>query len=148
MTPEEQLAEFLQPYSPQVQELYHALRAKLRTKLPDACEVLWNATNVVGSEFTWTGKGKDGFIHLPIYTKHVNLGFNQGAELQDPHKLLKGSGAKIRHIQIKSEAEFDDPRVQDLIDQAINISPKPVKAVEPTITIREMEGPKRRPKQG
>jgi len=146
MTPEDQLLDFLKPYSADVQNLLLTVRARLRARIPDACEIIWDATNVVGCEFGWSEKGRSGFLHLPAYAKHVNLGFNQGASLSDPHGLLKGTGAKIRHITLKSLSDFEDPRVQDLIDQAIEISGKPMQPMPPTITVKVMNGPKRRPK--
>lgn len=146
MTPEDQLRDFLQPYSEEIQQLLIDVRAKLKARLPDACEIIWDATNVVGCEFSWSEKGRNGFIHLPAYAKHVNLGFNQGAILTDPDGLLKGTGTKIRHITLKSIADFDDSRVQNLIDQAVALSGKPVDPIPPSITVRVMNGPKRRPK--
>jgi hypothetical protein len=43
---------------------------------------------------------KQGFIHIAAYPNHVNLGFNQGASLEDPDSLLLGHGSHIRHIKI------------------------------------------------
>lgn len=146
MTPEEQLKDFLQSYPQEIQQLLLDVRARLKARLPDACEIIWDATNVVGCEFGWSEKGRGGFIHLPAYAKHVNLGFNQGASLKDPHGLLKGTGAKIRHVTLKSLADFDDPRVQDLLEEAISLSARPDSPIPPTVTVRVMQGPKRRPR--
>lgn len=146
MTPEEQLKSFLQPYPLPIQELLLAVRDRMRARLPDCCEIIWDATQVVGSEFSWSEKGRSGFIHLPAYAKHVNLGFSYGASLDDPHGLLKGSGSRVRHVTLKSLSDFEDLRVQALIDQAVEQSGKPLQPIPPTITVKVMKGPKKRPK--
>jgi len=46
-------------------------------------------------------------------SKHVNLGYNYGAELPDPKNLLEGTGKLFRHIKIKSVEQLKD---RDLID--------------------------------
>ena len=41
----------------------------------------------------------------PIFcptSKWVNLGFYQGVGLADPEGLLEGTGAKMRHVKIRS----------------------------------------------
>lgn len=148
MTPEDQLRSFLQPYPVYIQELLLAVRSRLKERLPDACEIIWDATQVVGSEFSWSEKGRSGFIHLPAYAKHVNLGFSWGASLPDPHGLLKGSGSRVRHITLKSLEDYDDPRVQVLIDEAVAQSGRPDQPIPPSVTVKVMKGPKRRPKPG
>jgi hypothetical protein len=48
-------------------------------------------------------------------TRHVNLGFNYGAELPDPHKLLEGTGKMFRHVKIKSLAQLKDENLIELL---------------------------------
>jgi hypothetical protein len=139
-------AEFLTPYPKATQELAVALREKLVQLLPDCIETLWDATNTVGMAYGFTEKNADHFLHLPVYTKYVNIGFSQGAALQDPEMRLKGSGARIRHIRLTRPEELDDPYLYDLIRQAHETALRPVHPIEPRTIIRVMEGPKRRPK--
>lgn len=44
---------------------------------------------------------------LPIYTNHMNLGFNKGTLLKDPDKLLTGTGNWIRHLVVKNPVKGD-----------------------------------------
>jgi hypothetical protein len=55
------------------------------------------------------GRPSDAFIHIVAYEKHVNLGFNQGSTLPDPHRLIAGTGKKIRHIRIASNEDLKRP---------------------------------------
>mgnify|MGYP003455197327 FL=1 len=75
---------------------------------------------------------------LPIYTNHLNLGFNKGTLLKNPNKLLTGTGNLIRHIDIKKTSDYRNQKVKDLIkeaiDFAINDMDKPTKSVGKTIS--------------
>jgi hypothetical protein len=47
------------------------------------------------------------------------LFFFHGIGLNDPHKLLKGSGNHVRHIVLKEAALLDEPAIVALMDQAL-----------------------------
>lgn len=138
--------EFLAPYPAATQELARGLRARLVALLPPCVEVLWDATNAVGVAYGFTEVNRDAFIHLPVYTKYVNLGFNRGTELDDPERRLKGTGSLIRHVKLTSVEDLDDPYVLGLLRQAIDGARRPSEAEAPRTVIRVMEGPKRRPR--
>jgi len=137
--------EFLEAYPQETQTLARVLRQKLLDLLPAVNEFIYDATNTVGSGFSLTERKQDHFLHLPTYTKYVNLGFNQGALLNDPENRLQGKGAKIRHIKLTSESSLDDPYLIDLINQAIAHAPKSDVPPSGKIEIIVMNGPKRRP---
>ncbi|MCW5944052.1 MAG: DUF1801 domain-containing protein [Fimbriimonadaceae bacterium] len=137
---------FLGPYPPTTQELARALRARLVEMLPPCVETVWDATNAVGVAYGFTEHNRDHFIHLPVYTKYVNLGFSQGASLNDPEGRLVGTGARIRHVKLTRAEDLDDPYLQDLVRQAWESALRPAVPVEPRTLIRVMDGPKRRPK--
>ena len=139
--------EFLAPYPDATQALARALRQRLVELLPDCIETVWDATNAVAVAYGFTEKNADHFIHLPVYTKYVNIGFSKGAFLQDPKGRLQGSGARIRHLRLIHAEDLDDPYVQDLIRQAVEAAGPVLDPVEPRSIIRVMEGPKRRPKR-
>lgn len=50
---------------------------------------------------------------------HVQFGFFAGSKLRDPRRLLKGSGAYVRHIKIASPADLDAKAVAPLLRQAV-----------------------------
>jgi hypothetical protein len=58
--------------------------------------------------------------------------------LEDPNKLLTGTGKLIRHIAIKSQSDFRNSSVQKLIEAAIDFAmkdmDKPTKSVGKTIS--------------
>lgn len=138
--------EFLTPYPARTVELARALRQELLSILPPCIEIIWDATNTVGPSYGFTDKNRDHFIHLPTYTEYVNVGFTKGATLDDPEGRLVGKGASIRHIHLNSVEGLRDPYLCKLIDQAVMTAVRPKVPMEPTTVIRQMDGPKRRPK--
>ena len=84
---------------------------------PDTNELLYH-THALTSVYTVSQKLGDGYCHIPIYSEHLNLGFNKGTLLKDSHGLLQGTGKLIRHIPIKSEKDFNNKKVKDLITEA------------------------------
>ena len=55
---------------------------------------------------------------IPIYTAHLDLNFNKGTLLKDPHKLLQGTGNLIRHIPIAKASDYRNAKVKALIKAA------------------------------
>lgn len=141
-----EFVEFLAPYPVATQTLARALRQRLVSLLPPCIETIWDATNTVGPSYGFTEKNADHFIHLPAYTKYVNIGFTQGASLNDPESRLQGSGTKIRHIKLTRAEDLDDPYIHDLIRKAVDSAVQVPEPVEARTIIRVMDGPKRRPK--
>jgi hypothetical protein len=97
--------------------LFTELRAFLLRLHPSATELLYH-THALSAVFSVSPKLGDAYCMIPIYTKHLNLGFNKGTLLDDPHGLLTGSGTLIRHIPIVTTADFDNPRVAALVKAA------------------------------
>ena len=84
---------------------------------PDACIVVRlgdrAATFGVGPK-----KMSEGYCYILPHTDWVNLGFYKGADLPDPSELLEGTGAKMRHIKIRSREQCDNPQLVELIRDA------------------------------
>lgn len=100
-------------------KIYHELRNYIFNSCPDCNELLYH-THALTSVYSLSAKLSDAFCHIPIYSKHLNLGFNKGALLDDPNKLLVGTGKLIRHIKIEKVSEFKNAKVKALIKTAIN----------------------------
>ena len=67
------------------------------TESPRATETIYDAYNAVAVGYSFTGRLKESFCHVAVYAKHVNLGFNHGADLADPRGILQGTGKRVRH---------------------------------------------------
>ena len=95
-----------------------ALREVIVAVDPNTCEVVRlgdrAATYGVGPR-----KMLDGYAYILPYKKWVNLGFYQGVELADPEGLLEGTGAKMRHVKIRSADEARQAAVRALVEGAL-----------------------------
>lgn len=121
--PSQTLLSYLAPYDPHVARLALALREVVLDEAPGALESLVNGY-AVAIGFSFTGKPmKDGFCHIVVYSSHVNLGFNHGAELPDPQRLLAGSGKQIRHITLHNEADLEHQHLRRFLQAAIERAP-------------------------
>ncbi|HRF82208.1 MAG TPA: DUF1801 domain-containing protein [Flavobacteriales bacterium] len=98
-------------------ELYLDLRVFVLELHPDANELLYH-THALTSVYSISEKLGDAFCMIPIYTAHLNLGFNKGTLLKDPHKLLQGTGNLIRHIPISKPSDYRNARVKALVKEA------------------------------
>lgn len=116
-------------------DLFTDLRAYILDLYPDSNELLYH-THALTTVFSISDKLSDAFCMLPIYTNHLNLGFNKGTLLKDPHKLLTGTGNLIRHINIRQTGDYRNPKVTALIHEAIEFAikdmDKPTKAIGTT----------------
>lgn len=123
--------------SQEVIDLFSDARQYLLELAPDCNELVYH-THALTSVFSISDKLSDAFCMLPIYTNHVNLGFNKGALLNDPNKLLTGTGNLIRHIDIKTPSDYRNPEVTELIKEAIAFAikdmDKPTKTTHKTIS--------------
>lgn len=59
------------------------------------------------------------FAYVNVFAAHVNLGFFQGAALQDPEQLLLGTGKLMRHVKLKPETAAA-PHEPAALDCALN----------------------------
>jgi hypothetical protein len=58
------------------------------------------------------------FGYVNAFKDHVNVGFYQGAALDDPAGLLEGTGKRMRHVKLKPGRERDLAALGDLIEAA------------------------------
>ena len=72
-----------------------------------------------GTIFTLEPAEKEGqFCGVFIYSKHVQLSFSNGSQLNDTRKILQGSGKYRRHVNLKINDKIDYEYLKDLIHQA------------------------------
>ena len=97
----------------------------------------------------------DGIFHIAVYSKHVNLGFNDGATLDDPKNILQGAGNRIRHITIRTPEDLKRPELRAYIRRARKKAvadarklgePAPKKPVGVVSRVKAIYPKKRRPK--
>ena len=105
--------------------LFTDLRGYILELCPDSNELLYH-THALTAVFSLSEKLSDAFCMIPIYTHHLNLGFNKGALLKDPKKRLTGTGSLIRHIDVKKPGDYRNAEIKALILAAIEYAGKDV----------------------
>lgn len=112
------LRKFLKPYDREIRELALQLRALILDEMAPCYENIYDAYSAVAIGYGTSEHLSDGVFHIAVYSKHVNLGFNDGATLGDPKGILQGKGSRIRHITIKTPADLGKPEIRDYIRRA------------------------------
>lgn len=111
--------QLLQIARPPLRSIMERLREIILDIDPNTCEVVRlgdrAATYGVGPK-----KMSEGYVYILPQTTWVNLGFYKGADLPDPRGLLEGTGAKMRHVKIRSHDEATPRHVRALIRAAID----------------------------
>jgi hypothetical protein len=130
------LIKFLKPYDREIQDLALKLRALVLEEMAPCHENIYDAYSAVAIGYGPSDRLRDGIFHIAVYSKHVNLGFNEGATLADPKGILQGSGNQIRHIKIKTPEDIKRPEVRSYIRRARK------KAIADARKLGEAEPPK------
>jgi hypothetical protein len=86
---------------------------------PDANELIYDAYNAVTTAYSFTERLGDAFCHVAAYRGYVNLGFNRGAGLPDPERILVGKGARIRHVRVSATQDLKRPALRSLLRAAV-----------------------------
>jgi hypothetical protein len=112
------IEEFLKTYDLKVQEVCLELRIIALEFLLESEEILFEGWK----NFTYgTGVSradKDLIIYIAPFKDSVNLGFYHGANLPDKKKLLKGTGKLLKHIKLKTMADYEINDIKQLITEA------------------------------
>lgn len=117
-SPPRALVKFLQPYDREIRDLAFQLRALVLEEMAPCHENIYDAYSAVAIGYGTSDRLRDGILHVAVYSKHVNLGFNDGATLPDPKGILLGSGNRIRHLTIKTPEDIKRPEIRAYIRRA------------------------------
>lgn len=95
---------------------------------PGADEVPYQSTQPRSPSTMWklakyTAAGED-VCGIGVFREHASLYFYRGRELEDPRKLLAGSGKQMRAVTLRSASDAEVPAVKALIRQAFRIASK------------------------
>ena len=125
-SPEQHLASFIEKFAPEMAERIRAARAKMRKRLPQAVELVYDNYNFFVIGYGPNEKAGDAIFSLAAQAKGLSLCFLQGAGLPDPSGILKGSGKRVRNIRLDARGTLDDPEVCRLIDLALERAKVPI----------------------
>ena len=104
-------------FDPRVRDLAARTLTLIVDVSPDVVEVPWPRQNVAGYGIG-PKKMSEHFCYIALHADHVNLGFNQGAELPDPEGLLEGPGKMLRHTKVAEPEDLEVPALRRLLEVA------------------------------
>jgi hypothetical protein len=122
---ETQLDDFLDAYTPEIAAIARKALVKLRKRLPNAIEMVYDNYNALACGFGPDERVSNVIFSIALYPKHINFFFLQGAKLPDPDGLLQGDGSTVRHIRLEDEATLDRPDVKAMMTTAMEMAKVP-----------------------
>jgi hypothetical protein len=105
--------------------LIGALRRSLQKRLPTAHEIVYEYRDFFVISYSPNEHGYEGVLGIRASADCVSIFLNQGPDLPDPEKLLKGTGKQTRSLDVEGAATLRRPAVANLIDEAIARCPVP-----------------------
>jgi hypothetical protein len=147
-SPSAQLDAFLDKYHPAIAADARVALRRMRARLPGAQELVYDNYNALAIGFSPTERTSEALFSIALYPRWVSLFFLlNGTCLRDPDCYLEGSGKQARHIKLDNGAMIDDPGVQDLIAQALELADKPIDPGKPRRLIIKSISAKQRPRR-
>jgi hypothetical protein len=98
--PDEELRRIAEPWLEQMRGCGDDVRELLHDGHPTACV------------------GEAAFAYVDAFRAHVNVGFFFGAALDDPARLLQGSGKRMRHAKVRWGEPVNEAALNDLVAAA------------------------------
>jgi hypothetical protein len=142
-----QLDGFIDKFTPDMAALTRALLARMKTRVPGATILVYDNYNALAIGFAAGERVKDVVLSLAVYPRWVSLFFMQGRWLDDPDGLLRGEGNQVRHVPAISEASFDDPRLDALIERALATADHPIDPAAASALIVKSVSARQRPRR-
>ena len=102
--------------SPEVSALVVAADEVIRRTDPAVVRIVWPHQKTVGYG-VGPKKMSEHYAYLAVHPKHVNLGCNYGARLDDGG-LLEGTGQNMRKTTVRTTDDLADPRLVPLLRRA------------------------------
>jgi len=146
-SPAKQLAGFIAKFTPEMAALIRAARAKMRKRMPQALELVYDNYNFFVIGYGPSEKAGEAIFSLAAQAKGLSLCFLQGARLPDPHRLLRGSGNVVRNIRLDAADTLDRPEVAALIAVALERAKAPLPLKGRHMLIIKSVSAKQRPRR-
>jgi hypothetical protein len=122
------LVKFLQPFTPEIQELALWLRDFIWDIYPESNELIYDNYNALAVGWSPSDRVSDTFCSIAVGSnKYVHFGFYWGAKIADPEKILLGKGNQYRYIIIREKNDLPQDYIKKLMAEAYEYSINKVK---------------------
>ncbi len=102
----------------ELQTICNTLKSVIEGMHPETVEVVRLGDNAA-SFGLGPKKMSEAYAYIMPRNGYVNLGFYYGATLEDPERLLEGTGKKLRHVKIRSDAQASSAGTKALLERAL-----------------------------
>lgn len=97
-----------------IASLARELRGVIRKALPQVSEAIkWGMPVYEKGGLICAIRPAEGYVAIQFYS---------GAGLHDPHKLLEGTGTKMRHVKVRSKRDIKRKLITAWLKQAADVS--------------------------
>jgi len=103
--------------NPELRKVARALRNFVKEIVPGVKETM-NAWRIP------TFEAPNAFCFYMVGRNHVTFGFHFGTSLQDPERLLEGTGKNVRHVKLRTVAELQQKGLAGLVLAAARLNGK------------------------
>ncbi len=125
MTPQQQLDEFIDRFTPEVAAQARRALAAVGKRLPGATRLVYDNYNALAIAFGPDDKARAAVCSVALYPRWVSLFLVGGQDLSDPAGLLEGGGGTMRHVKLTGD-RLDDPALWALLDAAAAGASRPI----------------------
>ena len=146
MTPRQLLDGFIRKFDPRIAAKARASIAALRKLLPGANLLVYDNYNARAIAFSPTERASDAILSIALYPRWVSLFLVGGQKLSDPKKILRGSGATMRHVVLGDDLSIETPAVRALVRGAVKMSVHPLPKKRGAIFVKAVVA-KQRPRR-
>ena len=109
--------------------ILEAARETVKAIAPRAEEIACDSRRPRSASMLWklVRYAVDGevVVTLGTFTKHANMFFARGAEIEDEHGILQGSGKLLRYITLRTPADATSAAVKGVLRKAFRIRERP-----------------------
>ena len=105
---------WMEELDPPLRDIAQTLRWLVLQAVPDISEsVKWGTPNYAKS---------GNVCYLAANNGYINLGFFNGAGLNNPDGLIEGTGAKMRHIKVRRLEDIRPEVFASLVQEAVQLN--------------------------
>lgn len=121
----------LRELTPDVRAIIQAARRAVKSAVPSAVEVGCQMARPRSKSMMWKlcrygVAEEDGYVvAIGAFTSHAAIFFARGADLDDEHGILEGSGKQLRYFTLRTPADAERAAVKRVVRQAFRLAAGP-----------------------
>ena len=108
---------YVRDENPELRKVVRELKSMVKGTVPGTKET-------VNSWGVPTFEAQDPFCFYMVGKNHVTFGFHFGTSLEDPQRLLEGTGKNLRHVKLRKVEDLERTGLKQLVEAAARLEGK------------------------